>query len=242
MAVTRLGSVTGTDSGKPPGQWTTQSASTPALSFTDALTQYFGKNPYSKAAYEGLFPYLTQLGFKVERPTHAGGTLPSDDKVVDSSTGKVYDLVFGVDGPNPTWGVNDTGEFWWDGKPQGRNAPPPGYAAPSTTTAGGTQNVPGSHGKGSRPGADDPNNGPAGGNRGQDGVPPDVLPAGGNVKPGSSSSTTGSTPGADAAAAYAAARRQRSKASAGGRRSTILGGFHTPAPTTRMATLLGSLR
>lgn len=222
-------------------------AATPALSFTDALTQYFGKNPYSKSAYEGLFPYLTQLGFKVERPTHAGGTLLSDDKVVDSATGKVYDLVFGVDGPNPTWGVNDTGEFWWDGKPQGRNAPPPGYAGSSSTTTGGTQNVPGSHGRGSRPGADDPSNPDGGtgtgGRRGQDGPPPlppgyDGLPAGGSVKPGKT--TTGSTPGSDAAAAYAAARRQRSKASAGGRRSTILGGFRAAAPVTRMATLLGA--
>lgn len=86
------------------------------LTFEQALAQYQAKNPYTPDAFAGIFDYFKGLGFQVERPTHAGGSLLSDDKVVDSETGLVYDVILGVDGASPTWTIGNTGTYWFDGQ------------------------------------------------------------------------------------------------------------------------------
>lgn len=92
----------------------------PSMSFEAAIRQYQGENAGggTRELYEGLFPYLTNLGFRVTRPTRAGGTLQSDDKVVDLDSTQVYDVIGNVDQETGAgaWSFSRNG-FWVDGKP-----------------------------------------------------------------------------------------------------------------------------
>lgn len=108
----------------------TTPAAAPTMSFQDAVAQYQQANTVSTQSYEGLFPYLQNLGFQVERPTHAGGTLQSDDKIVNSQTGEVFDLISDVGGPSQGWTFGASG-YWVNGKPSDTA---PGAAANPTPT------------------------------------------------------------------------------------------------------------
>lgn len=82
-----------------------------------AIDAYLAQFPTaSREAYEGLFPHLQSLGFNVQRPTRAGGTANSDDKIV-LPDGSVIDLIMDV-GPDGSgrWGWSHNG-YWVDGKP-----------------------------------------------------------------------------------------------------------------------------
>jgi hypothetical protein len=183
---------------------------TPAMSFEDAIKQYQGSHPATTASYEAMFDYLKGQGYQVERPTHAGGRLPSDDKIVDSTTGRVYDLFINSDrlanGGTAAWTLGNSG-YWVNGKP---SSSPPG-TAPGTTPPAGTPPG-GAVGRTPTPGGT--TTGDVAVPRGTIGLPP--FPA-----------------------AYEAARRQRLRGGVGGRGGTILGGFAAGTPRTRPATVIG---
>lgn len=191
----------------------TRTAAAPTLSFNDAVTQYQQSHAVSAESYTGLYTYLQGLGFQVERPTHAGGTLQSDDKIVNSQTGEVFDLIYNVGGADQRWTFGSSG-YWYDGKPQDRPR-----AAPAP---------PDKDNPDPRQPDSPPDTGPTG--------PPPNGPPG-----GSSSTPTYRAP--DTVNPYAAARnaqsRIRAQARFTGRSSTILGGFNAGTPNTRLATVLG---
>lgn len=89
----------------------------PSMPLEQAIQQYQQSHPYSPQSYLGLFDHLKQMGYQVERPTRAGGTMQSDDKLVGPD-GKMYDLISGVDGANPTWSTpaHIPGEYWFNGQ------------------------------------------------------------------------------------------------------------------------------
>lgn len=94
-----------------------QSGGAPTMPLEQAIQQYQQSHPYSPQSYLGLFDYLKQQGYQVERPTRAGGTMQSDDKLVGPD-GKMYDLISGVDGANPSWSTPShiPGEYWFNGQ------------------------------------------------------------------------------------------------------------------------------
>lgn len=233
-----------------------RNAATPArgpvenLTFEQAVKRYQARYPSggTREAYEGIFPYLESLGFKVARPTRSardaqGNRLLSSDKVVNAATGEVRDVIGSVDEMGSgKWAYHQDKNFgYWipDGKGGGKasRTPIPGSTAGMGTTAnelmgaapaGGS--VLGSTGSawGSGPFGDDRPKGMFGvrgmrqilQQRAQGSVLGDVAP----VNP--------------YAAAQMAAMRQRGRATQGGRNSTILGGFATGRPKTRQ-TILG---
>src|SRR5262245_682603 len=84
---------------------------TPSKPLSQAISDYQAANPYSQKSFEGLFPYLTNLGYNVARTTHAGNTLASNDALVDAQ-GNVYDLVFDSDNPTGArWQNNPAGSY-----------------------------------------------------------------------------------------------------------------------------------
>lgn len=99
-----------------------------------AINEYLARYPggATREAYEGIFPYLQQRGFNVQRPTRAGGTANSDDKIV-LPDGSVIDLVMDV-GPDGSgrWGWSHNG-YWVDGRPSAT----PGVYTPFSNDGGG---------------------------------------------------------------------------------------------------------
>lgn len=188
---------------------------TPTMSFVDAIRAYQAQNPASQQSYLGIFPWLTQQGFQVERPTRGGGSGWSDDKVVNNATGELYDIIVASDGPNPTWngGLGVAG-YWQNGK--AASGPIAGTVL-GGTDQGLTGGVGGANGTG----------------RNNPGFPVE----GQGVLRGTA---LGGDAGQSYAQAYLASQLQRKKAQASGRSTTILGGFRSPAPSTRPATALGS--
>lgn len=231
---------------------------TPTKPLKDAIAEYQAKNPYSQAAYEGLFPYLQQQGYNVARTTHAGNTLASNDALVDSN-GNVYDLVFNSDN------APGAGAARWTNNPSGTYDPSRKVVGPDGTfigysdwakqyQQGGSQTPPstttGSPGSGSTQ--------TGGTQTGTSTYPSTVLGQGGlpskfalptmkktmqdtiNKINQAKYMQSVVAPATAANAASAAAMRARATAMRGGRRSTILGGFGSGAPNTRAATVLGS--
>lgn len=215
------------------------------MTFTDALKSYYAKHPggATRASYEGLFPYMQSLGFQVERPTRSarnpdGSRMLSSDKIVNSATGELFDIIRGVDektGAGP-WviGVPKTWKYWVNGKPS--QTPKPGGA-----TVLGSDDVlrnRGPVGDSMRTGTD------ADAFRQQmiaSGMSPRMWASmGPQAAPGGVGTVLGmSSSQSDAyAAAGTAAMRQRKQARGSGRASTILGGFAPGRPSTR-ATVLG---
>jgi len=169
------------------------------------------------------------LGFDVERPTHAGGTLMSDDKIVDRSTTKTYDLV-SSSSEQGAWMIGDTGTYWYDGQTQlsPRGTPPP--AGGGQTSPGGQTGTGDSTPPGRRPPVGAPP--PHGGN-------PNNRPSEGPAVP--RNTPAGSTQSAAMyAAAYAAQSRYRQRGSGQGRQTTIGAGFGAGTPRTSPVTILGS--
>lgn len=183
------------------------------MSFQDAIAQYQRQNAVSTQSYEGLFPYLQNLGFKVERPTHAGGTLASDDKIVNSATSEVFDLISDVGGPSQGWTYGTAG-YWVNGAPSDT----PGGG----TVLGGNPNPTGPRGA-SPPHNGNPNNAPVTGY---------AVPRG--TPPGSYDAAT------SYGAAFRAQSRMRGQARTAGRQSGIFAGFQPGRPLIHPATLLGS--
>lgn len=105
---------------QPPIQSGTSGPSTPAATGNAQNAQQLvqqwtaGKSP-TQANYEGLIAYLQSQGIPIERPTHAGGTLMSDDKIVLPG-GQVIDVISNQGGPGASWGWGDSG-YWVNGKP-----------------------------------------------------------------------------------------------------------------------------
>lgn len=222
---------------------------TPSKPLKDAIAEYQAKNPYSQAAFEGLFPYLQKAGYNVARTTHANNTLASNDALVDTQ-GNVYDLALNSDnapgGGTPGWRLNPAGGYdpnraivgpdgkfikysEWAAQYQTSGAPAPGQPP----AAGGSQQ-PGTVLGGYQPIV-----------MGQGGVPGNFgnrtkLVQSVIDKVNLAKYKVGAQQQSDPyAAARDAASRQRFAGSRGGRRSTILGGFGTGSPSTRRATVLG---
>jgi hypothetical protein len=63
---------------------------------------YFGTAAPTSDAINGLLAAYQQAGINATRATHAGGTLPSDDKIV-LPDGSVIDLISDVGGPGAAW-------------------------------------------------------------------------------------------------------------------------------------------
>jgi hypothetical protein len=63
---------------------------------------YFASNAPTSSALDGLLAAYQQAGINATRATHAGGTLPSDDKIV-LPDGSVVDLIADVGGPGAAW-------------------------------------------------------------------------------------------------------------------------------------------
>lgn len=112
-------------------------STTTDLSLEQAISQYIGSNPDALGSFEGLFPYLENLGFQVERPTRSGGQL-SGDKLVNSRTGELYDLIGSSTDPSQAhWTTNISplaGEYWWEGQRQ--VTPRPGSGLEATAASG----------------------------------------------------------------------------------------------------------
>lgn len=202
-----------------------------ALTFEQAVKNYQTQyaSGANKSLYEGLFPYLKNLGFNATRPTHAAGTLLSDDKIVDDATGSVYDVIGNVDAAGNgkwTWGQNG---YWVDGKP---SATPPAGAQLGTvlsdkgpidqSTFRSSGRAPQQHNPPRAPGSNGRNGGLGGGTKSGGTV------LGSPVDPNSNPYS----------AAAHAAQRMRQKQT-GGRSSTILGGFAKGTPQTRPSVLGG---
>lgn len=256
--------VGGTPTGAPTtlGSPTAAPAHAPALSFEDAIKQYQASHAVSQASIDALPAYLKTQGYNVAFATHNGNTQKSNDFLVrDNGTG--YDIAVGTDDPNNPFSgwslspsaydssrkvVNDKGEF------VGYNDWTASLAAPGS--AGTTLGTPagnnvvglgGSVTKAPLVGPNAPNYKGSGraGTLGQQTENTLALNIGlAHVNAPAPVAPTPSLPdptqaASDAyASAYAAANRARSRAQ-GGRGSTILGGF-SGAPSTRMATLLGT--
>ena len=122
----------GTTPGNAPG-------APPTMPFEDAIREYQASHPATRASYEGMFDYLRERGYQVERPTHAGGRLPSDDKIVDQRTGRVYDVIVDVhaDTGAGRWGLGTSRDwpYWVNGRPS-RTAPGAPAGPPGTPAAG----------------------------------------------------------------------------------------------------------
>jgi hypothetical protein len=82
--------------------------------------------PPTSASLQQIVKELRAGGWNVQVPTHAGGTLASDDKI--SVNGQMFDLITGVDGPSPSWGFADvTNGGGSGGSLSSMAAPPPAF-------------------------------------------------------------------------------------------------------------------
>jgi hypothetical protein len=82
------------------------------------IRDWQASHPPTRESYLGLIDAMKAAGFPVERPTHAGGTLPSDDKI--SVGGQIIDILPNVDGNGnaTSWGFNMSPDDWWiNGQP-----------------------------------------------------------------------------------------------------------------------------
>ncbi len=70
------------------------------------IQQYQQSHPPGDIA--GLMSFLQQNGIQVTRPTHAGGTLQSDDKLVVN--GQMIDFISDVGGANAKWQYSPEGQ------------------------------------------------------------------------------------------------------------------------------------
>lgn len=228
---------------------------TPSKPLKDWLAEYQRTNPYSPDAFNRLFTEAQKAGYNVARTTHANNTLASNDALVDSS-GAVYDLVFNSDNApgagTPNWTLNPAGSYdpnraivgpdgkfikysdWAKQYQSGGSGTPP---ADTGQPASGTSQSQTVLGQGAPSGAA---SGAAAwaamrfGKKTGDRIAANLATARGSSSPGAPPS-----PGNPYEAAAAAAARSRMTAQRGGRRSTILGGFGSGAPSTRPATVLG---
>lgn len=84
------------------------------------VKQYQARNTASKEAYERMFVEAEQAGVKLERPTHAGGTQLSNDKVVlvgeDGKAHPLFDIISNEGAPGSNWQWIEDG-YWFNGKP-----------------------------------------------------------------------------------------------------------------------------
>lgn len=87
---------------------TAQPAGLPPID--QAIQQWQAQNPYTPEAREQLYQWLQSQGYSVSRPTHAGGTQISDDKIVDNASTRVLDL-----STDTGWMLGQD-DYWVDGK------------------------------------------------------------------------------------------------------------------------------
>ena len=94
------------------------------------IKAYQAANPANLANYERMFTEAEKAGIKLVRPTHAGGTKNSNDKVGIVGDGQYYplfDIISNEGGPGSNWQFNEDGYWGADGKPySGPNGEPPG--------------------------------------------------------------------------------------------------------------------
>lgn len=105
--------------GEPVARGYTPDAQTTAAagSITDPIAyiqQRQAQLPPNAQSIEQIYQELKAAGIPVERPTHAGGTKTSADKLVIN--GAVYDFIGGVDGPDARWTGAQPAGFWKDGQ------------------------------------------------------------------------------------------------------------------------------
>lgn len=124
-----------------PGQPLAESTQTRPTTATQTAPQGFDVEGYIRqrqqqlpptpASLETIYNELRAKGIDVQRPTHAGGTQVSDDKLVLPG-GQVVDMLSNVGSANSGWGFTPNG-YWVDGKP----SQTPGVYTPPAPENGG---------------------------------------------------------------------------------------------------------
>lgn len=94
--------------------------------------------PATPESIEQIYQELKAAGVDVQRPTRAGGSKLSDDKLVLPG-GAVYDFIGGVDGPNAQWTGPQAAGYWKDGQAYDD----PGFQMRSSSSGGGMGLPPG---------------------------------------------------------------------------------------------------